>query len=100
MRTWFPAVPDDLRVRVSAAGFFKGIGKDAETSSIKRPGRQDSVVVGGCRKSKDDGRLPGGIQGGGAEGVAREFGFEGTTENAVKKSALSGCLFFYQCFPG
>jgi hypothetical protein len=57
---------------VVAAGFLKGVGKDAETSGLKRPGRQDTVVVGGGRKSKDGGRLPCGADGDGAEGVAKQ----------------------------
>ncbi len=60
-------------VGVVAANIFKGVGKDGEAGGVKRPGRQDAALIGGCSQSKNGGRLPCGIEGDGAEGVAEKL---------------------------
>src|SRR5262249_23674667 len=59
-------------VGVVAAGLFQCVSKDSKPGGFKRPGGQDGDVVGGLGKSDDGRRLPSGVQGDGAEGVAED----------------------------
>src|SRR5262249_4133438 len=75
MHSRLAAVVQD--VGVVAACIFKAVGKDGEAGRVKRPRRQDAVVVSGCSQSKDRGGLPCGVDGDGAEGMVKDVKDEG-----------------------
>ena len=72
--------------------FRKMEGKDGKAGRFQRSRRQDTVVVDCVGQGDDGSRLPRGVEGDGAEGVAKQFAQQGVLETTCFRIGVVKCF--------